>query len=67
VDQVKVLERVRVAEAPAKLLDDVDRDVDREGRADLGAAVPDVVQVASRRRKSIARKIRSPCSPASKT
>jgi len=46
VDKLQILEGVRVGEPAAKLLDDVDRDVDGERRQLLRAAVPDRVQVA---------------------
>ncbi len=45
VDQAQVAEAVRVAQAAAQLLDDVDGDVDREGHALLRAAVPHRAQV----------------------
>ena len=45
VDQLEVFEGVRVDERPGDLLDDVDRDVDREGDPLVGAAVPGRQQV----------------------
>ena len=45
VDQLEVLERVGVDQRPRDLLDDVDRDVDREGDPLVGAAVPGRQQV----------------------
>ena len=46
-DEVEIRERVRVREAAAQLLDDVDGDVDRERDLLLCAAVPHRAQVAA--------------------
>ena len=46
-DEVEIRERVRVREAAAQLLDDVDRDVDRERDLLLCAAVPHRAEVAA--------------------
>ena len=45
VDQLEVLEGVRVGQRPRDLLDDVGRHIDREGDAALGAAVPGGQQI----------------------
>ena len=44
-DQLEILEGVRVDERPRDLLDDVDRDVDGEGNSPVRAAVPGRQQV----------------------
>ncbi len=47
VNELEIGERVRIGQAAAQLLDDVDRDVDRERDLLLGAAVPHRAQIAA--------------------